>query len=199
MGYNLRRNRRFSLEGDQHDESSLQGVEDMNRSRRLFSNEEDNNFSKQMQDEYFLEQQQQQPQQLLHRPATVSSIPLASRFQKIRLNRFYSVSLLIALLCILLSPKFIHSQLSVPDAPKDAELTVLSGDSLHLAWTPPLSDGGAAVQSYRVEWDTDYAWDACPSTKRAHRLSTCYATEHTPGRWHNSSCTESLRRPRHRY
>lgn len=38
----------------------------------------------------------------------------------------------------------------VPDAPATADLYSLSGESLRLNWTAPLSDGGAAVQSYRV-------------------------------------------------
>ncbi|KAH8049142.1 hypothetical protein JL722_12143 [Aureococcus anophagefferens] len=47
------------------------------------------------------------------------------------------------------------ADLQVPSAPTDALLEVVSGDSLALAWASPMTDGGAAVQSYQVEWDTD--------------------------------------------
>lgn len=39
---------------------------------------------------------------------------------------------------------------TVPDAPASAGLSVVDGETLLLNWTAPLSDGGAAVQSYRV-------------------------------------------------
>jgi len=39
---------------------------------------------------------------------------------------------------------------TVPDPPATADLFSLTGDTLQLNWTAPLSDGGAAVQSYRV-------------------------------------------------
>lgn len=39
---------------------------------------------------------------------------------------------------------------AVPDAPASASLSVVDGETLLLDWTSPLSDGGAAVQSYRV-------------------------------------------------
>lgn len=47
------------------------------------------------------------------------------------------------------------ADLQVPSAPTDALLEVVSGDSLALAWASPMTDGGAAVQSYQVEWDTN--------------------------------------------
>ena len=46
-------------------------------------------------------------------------------------------------------------QLTVPGAPSAAELSVVSGESLRLEWVAPLTDGGAAVSSYQVEWDTN--------------------------------------------
>ena len=39
--------------------------------------------------------------------------------------------------------------------PGAADLSVVSGSSLQLDFEAPLTDGGAAVQSYLVEWDTD--------------------------------------------
>ena len=47
------------------------------------------------------------------------------------------------------------ADLSVPSAPTDALLEVVSGDSLAMTWASPMTDGGAAVQSYQVEWDTN--------------------------------------------
>ena len=43
-----------------------------------------------------------------------------------------------------------RAELRVPSAPTDALLEIVGGDSVEVAWAPPLSDGGAAVQS-RVE------------------------------------------------
>ncbi len=42
----------------------------------------------------------------------------------------------------------------VPSIPFAVEVEVLGRDSVAVSWSPPLSDGGAAVQSYEVEWDT---------------------------------------------
>jgi hypothetical protein len=47
------------------------------------------------------------------------------------------------------------AQLGVPDAPVDVALDVLSGADVQVTFEPPLTDGGAAVQSYNIEWDTD--------------------------------------------
>ena len=47
------------------------------------------------------------------------------------------------------------AELRVPSAPTDALLAIVGGDSVQTSWAPPLSDGGAAVQSYQVEWDTN--------------------------------------------
>jgi hypothetical protein len=41
-----------------------------------------------------------------------------------------------------------------PGAPASVSLDVVSGSSVLVGLTPPLSDGGAAVQSYKVDWDT---------------------------------------------
>lgn len=35
------------------------------------------------------------------------------------------------------------------------QLFATSGSSLRVDWTPPLSDGGSQVTSYKVEWDTN--------------------------------------------
>ena len=43
-----------------------------------------------------------------------------------------------------------RAELRVPSAPTDALLEIVGGDSVEVAWAPPLSDGGAAVRS-RVE------------------------------------------------
>jgi len=43
----------------------------------------------------------------------------------------------------------------VPNSPASVDLTVLSGDTIRVEFTPPLSDGGSAVSAYKVEWDTD--------------------------------------------
>ncbi len=42
----------------------------------------------------------------------------------------------------------------VPGYPSAVEVEVLGPDGVAVSWSPPLSDGGAAVQSYEVEWDT---------------------------------------------
>ena len=48
-----------------------------------------------------------------------------------------------------------RAELRVPSAPTDALLEIVGGDSVEVAWAPPLSDGGAAIASYQVEWDTN--------------------------------------------
>ena len=40
-----------------------------------------------------------------------------------------------------------RAELRVPSAPTDALLEIVGGDSVEVAWAPPLSDGGAAVRS----------------------------------------------------
>ncbi len=42
----------------------------------------------------------------------------------------------------------------VPGFPSAVEVEVLGRDGVAVSWSPPLSDGGVAVQSYEVEWDT---------------------------------------------
>jgi hypothetical protein len=44
--------------------------------------------------------------------------------------------------------------LEVPTSPY-LDLSVLSGDTIQASFTPPLSDGGSAINSYKVDWDTD--------------------------------------------
>ena len=39
---------------------------------------------------------------------------------------------------------------TMPQPPASAALDAVSGDQLHLGWTPPASDGGSAVSSYKV-------------------------------------------------
>ncbi|KAG5186905.1 hypothetical protein JKP88DRAFT_146257, partial [Tribonema minus] len=41
----------------------------------------------------------------------------------------------------------------VPGPPSSLDLSVLSGESVRVALSPPLSDGGAPVMSYVVDWD----------------------------------------------
>jgi hypothetical protein len=62
----------------------------------------------------------------------------------------YAATALIAVLAVL-----VGSSLTVPEAPASASLTVLSGESIELAFTSPVSDGGSAISAYTVEWDTD--------------------------------------------
>ena len=38
-----------------------------------------------------------------------------------------------------------RAELRVPSAPTDALLEIVGGDSVEVAWAPPLSDGSAAV------------------------------------------------------
>lgn len=42
----------------------------------------------------------------------------------------------------------------MPGVPTNIGLFVRSGTELSVTWGPPVSDGGSAVTSYRVEWDT---------------------------------------------
>ena len=42
----------------------------------------------------------------------------------------------------------------MPTAPY-LDLTVLSGDTIQASFTPPLSDGGSSINSYKVDWGTD--------------------------------------------
>jgi hypothetical protein len=44
--------------------------------------------------------------------------------------------------------------LEVPTSPY-LDLSVLSGNTIRAEFTPPLSDGGSSINSYKVDWDTD--------------------------------------------
>ena len=44
---------------------------------------------------------------------------------------------------------------TVPSAPTAASVSVLGSSELELTFEPPLSDGGAEVTSYQVDWDTE--------------------------------------------
>eukprot|EP01032_Pedospumella_encystans_P021111 gene21111-23955_t len=46
------------------------------------------------------------------------------------------------------------ASLEVPTAPF-LDLTVLSDSSVYANFSAPISDGGSAINSYKVEWDTD--------------------------------------------
>ncbi|GMH60848.1 hypothetical protein TrRE_jg11288, partial [Triparma retinervis] len=50
---------------------------------------------------------------------------------------------------------FATAALTVPDVPTSPQLTVLSDSSIEMSFSSPLSDGGSAVSSYTVEWDSD--------------------------------------------
>lgn len=51
-----------------------------------------------------------------------------------------------------ISPSF-QVPRTVPGAPKDVKLMVVSGQMLKVRWNAPASDGGAAITSYKIEWD----------------------------------------------
>ena len=55
--------------------------------------------------------------------------------------------------------------LETPSAPF-LDLTVLSGDSIQANFSAPLSDGGAAIHSYKLDWDTD------PGTQEVQYITT---------------------------
>ncbi|TYZ59893.1 hypothetical protein PybrP1_009206 [[Pythium] brassicae (nom. inval.)] len=52
-----------------------------------------------------------------------------------------------------ISPSF-QIPRSTPLAPKDVKLIVLSDRVLKVRWNAPLSDGGALITSYKIQWDT---------------------------------------------
>ena len=60
-----------------------------------------------------------------------------------------------------------RAELRVPSAPTDALLEIVGGDSVEVAWAPPLSDGGAAVQSYPV-WKSTSASGAPDNSSLSH-------------------------------
>ncbi|KAF4320052.1 hypothetical protein BBO99_00005266 [Phytophthora kernoviae] len=47
------------------------------------------------------------------------------------------------------------ADVSVPSPPLNVALGVLGPDALAVSWEPPISDGGAPVSAYLVEWDPD--------------------------------------------
>ena len=53
-------------------------------------------------------------------------------------------------LALVAHPVLTRAQITVPDVPASVDLSVVSGESLQLDFTAPLTDGGAAVQSYLV-------------------------------------------------
>lgn len=52
-----------------------------------------------------------------------------------------------------ISPSFQIPRTS-PSGPKDVQLLVLSDRMLKVRWNAPLSDGGALITSYKIQWDT---------------------------------------------
>lgn len=46
------------------------------------------------------------------------------------------------------------------------DLTVLGGDEVQVDLSPPLSDGGTAITSYRVDWDSN------PGTHEVQTITT---------------------------
>jgi len=63
------------------------------------------------------------------------------------------------------------AQLSIPDAPTSVALDVLSGSEVRVSFESPLSDGGSAIQSYSVEWDTD------PGVQEVQAITTSTYTD----------------------
>ena len=55
--------------------------------------------------------------------------------------------------------------IETPSAPF-LDLTVLSGDTIQANFSAPLSDGGAAIHSYKLDWDTD------PGTQEVQYITT---------------------------
>lgn len=54
----------------------------------------------------------------------------------------------------------------MPGQPSNIGLFVRSGTELQVTWGPPVSDGGSAVTSYRVEWDT------APGVREVQQITT---------------------------
>ena len=69
--------------------------------------------------------------------------------------------LLLGLVGLLASPSTVvvdgasATGLSVPSRPQAPAAEIYSDTEQHIQWSPPTSDGGAAVTSYEVSWDTD--------------------------------------------
>jgi len=63
----------------------------------------------------------------------------------------YKYKILLLLLSILLETAF---SASTPTSPF-LDLTVLSQSSINANFSAPSSDGGSAINSYKIEWDTD--------------------------------------------
>lgn len=55
---------------------------------------------------------------------------------------------------------------AAPGAPASVIVASVAGDALAVAFSPPVSDGGSAVTSYRVEWDTN------PGTREVQAVTT---------------------------
>ena len=60
-------------------------------------------------------------------------------------------------LALVAHPVLTRGQITVPDVPASVDLSVVSGESLQLDFTAPLTDGGAAVQSYLVSKVVSYS------------------------------------------
>jgi len=54
---------------------------------------------------------------------------------------------------------------TIPSAPF-LDLTVLSGTSVRTNFSAPLTDGGSAITSYKIDWDTD------PGVKEIQQIVT---------------------------
>ena len=83
-----------------------------------------------------------------------------------------------------------RAELRVPSAPTDALLEIVGGDSVEVAWAPPLSDGGAAVRSRaesKILRPPRHRRDACSmawpcrflTARRSQRGQVIACTRHT--------------------
>ena len=72
--------------------------------------------------------------------------------------------------CAVVQSFALASAAVVPGAPQSLGLTVLSNDTIEASFTAPLSDGGAAITSYRVDWDT------APGTREVQVVSSSINT-----------------------
>ena len=62
---------------------------------------------------------------------------------------FYVIVVLLAITTL------IHAIATVPSPPTAATISVVGSTMLDVTFEPPLTDGGAEVTSYQVDWDTE--------------------------------------------
>ena len=74
--------------------------------------------------------------------------------------------------------RYIQPKVTVPSGPTNVRLHVVTNSSLGVYWDAPITDGGADVTKYLVEWEQDYTFSRPlydPAENRGHASTVSYS------------------------